>query len=152
MSIKNSGGAAVIVDTGRRRRTFSAAFKAEAIECCLQLGVSIAAVARAYELHPNLLRRWVVVHQQERQRVEGKGAALREEIPVSSASPADAITAAFVPVERTPAVAALSAPQAPSAASGLVRIELRSNARRITLHWPTAEPQALALWVREVLA
>ena len=43
---------------GRRRRTFTAAFKAEAIECCSQLEVSIAAVARAYDLHPNLLRRW----------------------------------------------------------------------------------------------
>jgi len=50
--------------TGRRRRTFTEAFKAEAIECCLQLGVSIAAVARAYDLHPNLLRRWVVAHRE----------------------------------------------------------------------------------------
>ncbi|MBB5217637.1 transposase [Parapusillimonas granuli] len=29
---------------------FTEAFKSEAIECCLQLGVSIAAVARAYDL------------------------------------------------------------------------------------------------------
>lgn len=47
----------------RRKRTFSQEFKDEAIECCQQLGVSVAAVARAYELHPNLLRRWVAEHE-----------------------------------------------------------------------------------------
>lgn len=43
----------------RRRRTYSQEFKSEVIQCCQQLGVSVAAVARAYDLHPNLLRRWL---------------------------------------------------------------------------------------------
>jgi transposase len=44
----------------RRRRRYSAEFKAEAVAACRQPGVSMAAVAMSRSLNANLLRRWVV--------------------------------------------------------------------------------------------
>src|ERR1700683_2187306 len=44
----------------RRRRTHSAAFKAEAVAACRQPGMSIAATAMVRGINANLLRRWVV--------------------------------------------------------------------------------------------
>lgn len=142
--------------TGRRRRTFTAAFKAEAIECCLQLGVSIAAVARAYDLHPNLLRRWVVAHQEAQKHSDDVVNIVQEDspLPLEPLPSADPSTT-FIPVRRVNNVPAHLPPEsaeAPSAQGAVVRIELRSGARDITLHWPTAEHQALSQLLQEVLA
>ncbi|MFA7542498.1 MAG: transposase [Lysobacterales bacterium] len=142
--------------TGRRRRTFTPAFKAEAIECCLQLGVSIAAVARAYDLHPNLLRRWVITHREAQKPSDDVVNILQEEspLPLERLAPAEQCTK-FVPVRRLNNVPAPIPPvsaQAPGAQGAVVRIELRSAARDITLHWPAAEHHALSQLLREVLA
>jgi transposase len=49
-----------VISTGRRRRRrHSELFKAEAIGACQQAGGSIAAVALARGLNPNMLRHWV---------------------------------------------------------------------------------------------
>lgn len=142
--------------TGRRRRTFTAAFKAEAIECCLQLGVSIAAVARAYDLHPNLLRRWVVAHQEAQKRSDEAVTAVQEDdpLPLEPFPAAEPSTTSFVPVRRVANVPAPMPPLSAAApvAQAVVRIELRSAARDITLHWPAAEHRALSQLLREVLA
>ena len=136
--------------TGRRRRTFTAAFKAEAIECCLQLGVSIAAVARAYDLHPNLLRRWVVAHHEAQKYSDETANIEQADEPLAPVE----TTTTFVPVRRVDSVPASIPPSsgAAAAAQTVVRIELRSAARDITLHWPAAEHQALSQLLREVLA
>ena len=47
----------------RRRRRHGPEFKAQAVQACLQAGVSIAAVALHYQLNANLLRRWVAEHE-----------------------------------------------------------------------------------------
>ena len=57
----------------QRRRRHSAEFKAEAVAACRQPGVSIASVALARGLNPNLLRRWMVEAEQ--------GSAMAEAIP-----------------------------------------------------------------------
>lgn len=49
-----------IVVERRRRRRYSAEFKAEAVTAWRQPGVSMAAVAMSRSLNANLLRRWVV--------------------------------------------------------------------------------------------
>ena len=57
----------LVAQEGRRhRRQFSNEYKAEVVASCQQRGVSVAAVARAHDLHPNLLRKWV----QEYERFE----------------------------------------------------------------------------------
>ena len=48
------------VDSTRRRRRFhSLDFKINAVNRCLQPGVSVASVARQLDLNANLLRQWV---------------------------------------------------------------------------------------------
>ena len=51
--------------TSRRHRRHSDEFKAQAIEACLQPGVSIAAVALANQLNANMLRSWVKAHRDQ---------------------------------------------------------------------------------------
>ena len=63
--------------------------------------MSSAAVARAYDLHPNLFRRWVIEHQRQSGTEESESAEGRDPVPliVSSgevASPGPS----FVPVQR----------------------------------------------------
>jgi transposase len=43
----------------RRRRQYSAEFKAEVVATCQRPGVSIAAIALMHQVNANLLRRWV---------------------------------------------------------------------------------------------
>jgi len=149
-------GTAFNSGTGRRRRTFTHAFKAEAIECCLQMGVSIAAVARAYDLHPNLLRRWVIAHREAQKPSDDGVNILSEESPLPSERPAPAEQCTtFVLIRRLNNVPASLPPvgtPALGAPGAIVRIELRCAARDITLHWPAAEHHALSQLLREVLA
>lgn len=143
--------------TGRRRRTFTKAFKSEAIECCLQLGVSMAAVARAYDLHPNLLRRWVVEHRAT-QTYSDDAIDLVQTNDSSSPAPlssGEAALTAFVPLRRpsnVPASIPAQCAEALEAHSAVVRIELRSGTRDAILHWPAAQHQALSQLLRAVLA
>ena len=53
----------------RRRRTHSAEFKVKVVAACRTPGVSIAAVALEHRLNANLLRRWVVEEDREREPV-----------------------------------------------------------------------------------
>ena len=53
----------------RRRRTYSAEFKAEAVAACRRPGASIAAAALERSMNANVLRRWVV----EAERAEHSG-------------------------------------------------------------------------------
>jgi len=48
----------------RSRRRYTEEFKKQAIEACLQPGVSMASVALANGLNANLLRRWVIERQE----------------------------------------------------------------------------------------
>jgi transposase-like protein len=49
----------------RSRRRYTEEFKNQAIEACLQPGISMASVALANGLNANLLRRWVTERQEE---------------------------------------------------------------------------------------
>lgn len=47
------------VALGRKRRRHSEEFRAQVVAACRQPGVSVAAVALAYGLNANLVRRWI---------------------------------------------------------------------------------------------
>jgi transposase-like protein len=111
---------------GRQRRRHSAEFKAKLIEECRRPGVSMASVAMANGVNPNLLRNWVV-H-------EGK-----------SGSSAPAIVAA--PKEEFIALPLIAGPT-PAAD---IRIELRRGATTITIVWPAQAGKECAAWLREWL-
>ena len=108
---------------GRRRRRHSDEFKAEAVEACGP-GVSMAAVALAYGINANLLRRWVVLR--------------RGSLPTA----ADSAQPTFVPL-------ALPAPS--SEPPGDIHIDIKRGATTITLRWPAASAQSCAAWLRELL-
>ena len=119
-----------IIDGHRRRRTHSAAFKAQVVASCRQTGVSIAAVAMANGVNANLARRWVVAAEQ--------GALGGERLLAVASGVAQ--TPAFIPVQLP------CMPAAPD-----IRIELRRGATAITVHWPSAEAAQCAVWMRELL-
>ena len=112
----------------RRRRRYSAEFKAEAVAACQQLGVSMASVALTRGLNANLLRRWVV-------EAEKTG-------PVSVSShraPAES-SGGFVPVPL------ISSPTEP-----MIRIELRSSSGVVIVQWPVSAASECAALLRELI-
>lgn len=77
-----------VLEANRKRRRFTAAFKARSIDACQQPGASVAGIALEHGLNANLVHKWI--HTARRREM------------VTEAT-------AFVPVPRTPA----SAPPAP---------------------------------------
>lgn len=129
-------------DGRRRKRTFSQEFKDEVIECCQRLGVSVSAVARAYDLHPNLLRRWVT----ERERSERPVRVAQNE-PMSAATQADP-QGAFMPLEiaTSPAQALAGTTQAHD-----IRIELRHQGITANIFWPVSASEDCAAWLHRLM-
>ena len=119
----------IIVTGRRRRRRHSELFKAEAVGACQQPGISIAAVALARGLNAALLRRWV--KQAER---SGAPIAIRPTMPGIDGSED------FVPVALTQ-----------STSDGLIRIEVQSKRRRLSVQWPASAAHECALFLRELV-
>ena len=113
----------------RRRRRYSAEFKAKLVEECRRPGVSMAAVALANGLNANLLRRWVVE---------------REGLSNSATQPAVA------PRQEEFIALPVVAKRQPTAAAD-VRIELRRGATTVTITWPAQAAGECAAWLREWL-
>lgn len=111
----------------RRRRRYSAEFKAEAVAACQQSGVSMAGVALARGLNANLLRRWVVEAEQA-----GSGS-------VSPHRAAAEGSGGFIPV-----------PLMASSAEPAIRIELRSSSGVVIVQWPVSAASACVALLREL--
>ena len=118
----------------RRRRTHSDEFKAQVVAACRTPGVSIAAVALEHRLNANLLRRWVV--EEDRDREFGLIAAGNE-------PPAPSITGgAFVPV---------ALPEPSVATAQEIVIELRRGATLVKVSWPVEAAATCSVWLRALL-
>ena len=111
----------------RRRRRYSAEFKADAVAACQQPGISMASVALSRGLNANLLRRWVVEAEQT-----GTVRVSPRRVPIESSS-------GFVPV-----------PLASSLAEPAIRIEVRSNSGVIIVQWPVSAASECASLLREL--
>ena len=111
----------------RRRRRYSAEFKADAVAACQQPGISMASVALSRGLNANLLRRWVVEAEQT-----GSVRLSPRRVPLESSS-------GFVPV-----------PLASPPAEPAIRIELRSNSGVIIVQWPVSAASECAVLLREL--
>src|ERR1700691_3489428 len=114
----------------RRRRTHSAAFKAEAVAACRKPDASIAACALERAINANLLRRWVI---------EAERAEPGSPVPTPAVRPTH--SESFVPVP----LAAQIADKAP------IRIEVRRGGMTLTVQWPRSAMHECAVWLREVL-
>jgi len=118
----------------RRRRTHSAEFKSQVVAACRTPGVSIAAVALEHRLNANLLRRWVV--EEDRDREVGLIAA-------GNGPPAPSITGgAFVPV---------ALPEPSVATAQEIVIELRRGATLVKVSWPVEAAATCSVWLRALL-
>jgi len=122
---------------GRRtRRRHSASFKASIVSACRQPGVSLAAVALANGLNPNMVRRWVARADggADRQSPPGlAGAAL----PAASRE-ATTVTAGFLPL-------------AVAAANPQILVELQRHGTCVKVTWPVEAAEHCAAWMRELL-
>lgn len=123
-----------IVIERRRRRRYSAEFKAEAVAACRQPGVSIAAIALSRSLNANLLRRWIVEAE--------RAAEPPRRSPHPKALPPPAIEAQrFVPV----------AIEKPALADPRIRIEIRRGATAVSVEWPSSAARECAEWLSGLL-
>lgn len=120
----------------RRRRVHSDDFKASVVACCMQPGMSMAAVAMAHGVNANLLRRWV-------REVEMKPASGVVSKTTVSEIQAPERKTLFVPV-------GLPAPTAPAPRAD-IRIELQRGAMAVTVTWPASAASECAAWMRELL-
>lgn len=115
----------------RGRRTHGEEFKAELVSACREPDVSIAGIALANGVNPNLLRRWM--------RERGVAApSLR-----SSGELTAAVRRApeFMPVMITPSV-----PAVPD-----IRIEARRDNAVVKVEWPVSAAGECAAWLRDWL-
>ena len=115
----------------RRRRQYSAEFKAAVTGECMRPGVSIAAVALAHKLNANMLRKWVIDAEHAGLPTPRIAAAARE-MPAPPPS--------FVPL-------ALKAAHV----GGEIRIELQRSGTTVSITWPAAAAAECAAWLRDWL-
>lgn len=106
----------------RRKRTHSAALKAEVLAACAEPSASVAAVALAHGLNTNLVHKW---------RRRAKQAA---EKPLS-------VTTAKLLLPPGSQFVAL-----PMAATE-IRIEIRRGASSVAVHWPVSAASECAAWL-----
>lgn len=116
----------------RTRRRHDPEFKAQAIEACLQPGVSVAAVALANGLNANYLRRWVKEH-----RAQGGGEERAAFVTASAAK-----SKALVPVTVEAAVVV---------EAGEIRVDIRRGPTIVQMAWPVGHAGALGQWLKELL-
>lgn len=130
----------VSIERRPRRREYSMEFKAAVLDHCRQVGASIAGVALAQGINPNMVHRWI---REDRQRLElaelQRGAA------------------AFLPVQLAQAPVAASSP-IPSAAphidcgdSADIRIDIQRAGGKVMVTWPVQAANECAAWLREWL-
>ena len=108
----------------RRKRTHSAALKAEVLAACAEPGASVAAIALAHGLNTNLVHKW------RRQARRSAAAVVRK-------------TADALPTARRPEFVALPLP----AAIPEIRIEIRRGASSVAVQWPVSAAAECASWL-----
>jgi len=121
--------------TRRGRRRYTEEFKKQAIEACLQPGVSMASIALANGLNANLLRRWVT----ERQEEMAGGATLPAQRPLETAE------------STTPGLVPITVAMPETAPSGEIKIEIHRSQTLISITWPVAQSTTCAEWLRDLL-
>jgi transposase len=126
------------------RRVHSAEFKAKVLAACEEPGASIAGVAVAHGLNPNLVRKWLIGRGLKRAGLPTPRPSRKAVGVVPNADPQSA-PMTFVPV----------AVQAPSAAavrsSETIEIELHRAGTDLAVRWPASEAEHCAAWLRELL-
>ena len=147
-----------------KRRHHTAQFKAQVVALCQQPHVSMASVARAHDLNANLLRRWVSDHQRQQLRLE-PSVAPSQPTPLqqhATQSTPDAApdrlqawpTPGFIALSASPLRGMSATTSRPAAVvqTEPVQVELTAGAWHVRVHWPGQRLDALAPWLRSLMA
>jgi len=118
----------------RRRRKHEPEFKARVVAACEQPGVSIASVALSNGLNANLVRRWLIAHEQGDGPGKAPEISSQGDVRLSDAP-------GFVALQLAP----------PEARLADIRIEVQRGPTKISVVWPTAVAADCATWLRELL-
>lgn len=117
-----------VLEAPRKRRRFTAEFKARIVEACQQPGASVAGIALEHALNANLVHKWI----RDARRSE----------PVSD-------TPAFVPVP----VASTAMPAAAQHREAeRIRLLLPSPKGTVTIEWPVSDAQGCRALLRDLLS
>ncbi len=106
------------------------------VASCQQRGVSVAAVTRAHDLHPNLLRKWIQEHERFGDPEPAPVPAVQRDV-----------AAPFIPLQLPRPEAA----QVTAVAGEEIVIELEHNGLKATTGWPMAQSEQSATWLRAVI-
>ncbi len=119
----------------RSRRRYTEEFKKQAIEACLQPGISMASVALANGLNANLLRRWVT----ERSGKAADTVLLPDQQPLEIAQP------------TMPGLVPITVAMPETLPSDEIKIEIHRSQTLISITWPVSQSTSCADWLRELL-
>lgn len=111
------------------RRKHSTALKAKILQACDQPGASVAGIAIAHGLNPNMVQRW-------------RREARRGELTLSDAP-------AFIPVVAT-AGCAMSTHHSAQTASEAIEVQLQRGSLQARVSWPAQAAGECAAWLREL--
>ncbi|QXH79296.1 IS66-like element accessory protein TnpA [Pseudomonas salmasensis] len=106
--------------TMRQRTSYPKPFKAQVVQECLQPGVSMTSVALRHGINANLVRKWIPTY--------------RDHQPPT--------LPAFVPMKLAPAIQPVQ--QMP------VSIEIPFGQQKLTVQWPSSDPEGCARFIREL--
>ena len=119
----------------RSRRRYTEEFKKQAIEACLQPGISMASVALANCLNANLLRRWVT----ERSGKAADTVLLPDQQPLEIAQP------------TMPGLVPITVAMPETLPSDEIKIEIHRSQTLISITWAVSQSTSCADWLRELL-
>ena len=117
----------------RRRRSYSAEFKAEAVAACRKPGASTAAAALERSINANVLRRWVM-EAERAERLLGRTRALPPPPGPSAKESFVALPLLSKAVDTTP-----------------ITVEVRRGTMTVSVQWPSSAVHECAMWLRDVL-
>jgi transposase len=124
-----------------RRREYSLEFKTSVLEQSRRPGASLAGVALAHGINPNMVHRWI---REERQRLElaqlQRGAAAF--FPVQFPQ---------VPLTQSSPLGRVVPPVNPSDVGQGIRIEIERAGGKVTVTWPLQSASECGTWLREWL-
>lgn len=112
-----------------RRRRHGKAFKAQILQACDQPGASVAGIAIAHGLNPNMVQRW--------RREARRGELTLPDTPV------------FIPVVANP-TPAMDAHHSASAPPLAIEVQLQRGALQARVNWPAQAAHECGAWLREL--
>ncbi|KPW37722.1 ISPpu14, transposase Orf1 [Pseudomonas amygdali pv. mellea] len=104
----------------RQRTSYPKPFKAQVVQECLQPGVFMASVALRHGINANLVRKWIPAYR------DRQAPALPAFVPMK-------LETATRPDQQMP-----------------VSIEIPFGQQKLTVHWPSSDPEGCARFIREL--